>query len=126
MIDQDLCTIHRAPPGRTGQPKGVTLTHQNVVSTAASVVRYLEERARRRGRACVLPMAFSYGLYQLFAMAQVGYTLLIEKSFAYPVDVLRRMQQHRVTGFAGVPGIFATMLQVVPSCGIDLGCVCAT
>jgi long-chain acyl-CoA synthetase len=118
VIDQDLCMILYTS-GTTGQPKGVMLTHQNVVSTAASIARYLEN-VPEDVVCCVLPMAFSYGLYQLFAMAQVGYTLAIEKSFAYPVDVLRRMQQHRVTGFAAVPGIFATMLQVVPSCGIDL------
>jgi long-chain acyl-CoA synthetase len=117
-IDQDLCMILYTS-GTTGQPKGVMLTHQNVVSTTRSIVDYLANTPDDV-ICCVLPMSFSYGLYQVFAMALAGYTLLIEKSFAYPVDVLKRLQQYRVTGFPGVPGIFASMTQVVPSCGIDL------
>ncbi|MGB2985694.1 MAG: AMP-binding protein, partial [Phycisphaerae bacterium] len=118
LIDLDLCMIVYTS-GTTGHPKGVMLTHQNVVSTARSISTYLENTADDVV-CCVLPLTFSYGLYQMFVMALVGYTLLVESSFAYPVDVLRRMEKHRVTGFPGVPGMFATMLQVVPSCNLDL------
>ncbi len=119
LIDQDLCMIIYTS-GTTGTPKGVMLTHQNVVTTARSIGSYLENTPG--DVVCsVLPLGFSYGLYQMFVMALVGYTLLLEQSFAYPMDVLRRMAKHRVTGFPGVPGMFATLLQVVPTCDLDLG-----
>jgi amino acid adenylation domain-containing protein len=118
LIDQDLCMILYTS-GTTGTPKGVMLTHLNVISATRSIAMYLENTEEDR-ICCVLPLTFSYGLYQMYCMALVGYTLILEKSFAYPVDVLRRMEKHRVTGFPGVPGMFATILQVVPRAGIDL------
>ncbi len=119
QVDLDLCMILYTS-GTTGKPKGVMLTHQNVISAARSIARYLENTPQDV-ICCVLPLTFSYGLYQMFVMALVGYTLMVEKSFAYPVDVLRRMEEHRATGLPGVPGMFATVLQVVPNCKLDLG-----
>ena len=118
VIDQDLCTIIYTS-GTTGRSKGVMLTHQNVVSTARSIAQYLDN-VPEDIVCCVLPLAFSYGLYQVFVLALVGHTLLLESSFAYPVDVLRRMERHKVTGFAGVPGIYATILQVSRSADLRL------
>jgi amino acid adenylation domain-containing protein len=118
MIDLDLCMVLYTS-GTTGAPKGVMLTHRNVVSAADSIATYLENTSDDVV-CCVLPLTFSYGLYQMFVMGLVGCTLQLEGSFAYPVDVLRRMEKYRATGFPGVPGMFATMLQVVPSCGVNL------
>ena len=69
---------------------------------------------------CVLPLAFSYGLFQVLAGAHVGYAMLVEQSFAYPSDVLRRMADHAVTGFPGVPAMYATMLQHASLDHLDL------
>jgi acyl-CoA synthetase (AMP-forming)/AMP-acid ligase II len=60
----------------------------------------------------VLPLSFDYGLYQLLMVFKFGGTLVLERSFAYPAAVLQRMQQERVTGFPGVPTIFAILLQM--------------
>ena len=57
----------------------------------------------------VLPMSFDYGLYQALMAARVGATLVLEKSFAYPFDILRRVSEEGVTGFPGVPTMFATL-----------------
>lgn len=118
LIDQDLCMILYTS-GTTGTPKGVMLTHLNIISASRSIAQYLEN-TEEDIVCCVLPLTFSYGLYQMYCMALAGYTLVLEKSFAYPVDVLRRMEELHVTGFPGVPGMFATILQVVPSANIDL------
>jgi len=62
----------------------------------------------------VLPLSFSYGLYQLMAAVRSGATLVLEDSFTFPAAVLRRMSAERVTGFAGVPTLYAILL------GMDL------
>jgi acyl-coenzyme A synthetase/AMP-(fatty) acid ligase len=62
----------------------------------------------------VLPLAFSYGLYQMMAAVFTGGTLVLEESFAFPAAIMQRLAQERVTGFAGVPTIYSIIL------GMDL------
>jgi long-chain acyl-CoA synthetase len=67
----------------------------------------------------VLPLSFSYGLYQLLMTFKVGGTLVLERSFTYPAAVLKRIEQERVTGLPGVPMIFAMLLKM-DLAGFDL------
>jgi long-chain acyl-CoA synthetase len=117
-IDDDRAALIYTS-GSTGRPKGVMLTHRNVVHSAWSIATYLEQ-GPDDVVACVLPLAFGYGLFQVLVGARIGYTTLLEPSFAYPRDVLRRLADHGVTVLAGVPTIFATILQLAPLDGIDL------
>ena len=69
--------------GSTGFPKGVMMTHQNVVAAATSITTYLENTDDDI-ILNVLPISFDYGLYQILMAAKVGATLVLEKSFAFP------------------------------------------
>ncbi len=112
-IDLDLaCLIYTS--GTTGEPKGVMCDHSSVVFVTRSVVTYLMN-TEVDIVFNVLPLSFSYGLYQLMATFCTGGTLVLEESFAFPVAVLQKMAQERVTGFAGVPTIYSIIL------GLDLG-----
>jgi amino acid adenylation domain-containing protein len=117
-IDADLAAIVYTS-GSTGGPKGVMLTHRNVHHNAWSIAESLGLR-RDDVVGCVLSLSFTYGLFQVIAGAQVGCTVLLERSFAYPFEVLRRFADHRATVLPGVPTIFATILQMAPLEGIDL------
>jgi amino acid adenylation domain-containing protein len=109
-IDIDLaCLIYTS--GSTGEPKGVMCTHANVVFAASSIAQYLQNTPDDIV-IDVLPLSFDYGLYQLIMVFQFGGTLVLERSFAYPAAVLRRIEQERVTGFPGVPTLFAILLQM--------------
>ena len=55
----------------------------------------------------MLPLSFDYGLYQLLMVFKFGGTLVLEKGFNYPAAILKRMEKEQVTGFPGVPTIFA-------------------
>jgi long-chain acyl-CoA synthetase len=111
-IDLDLaCLIYTS--GTTGEPKGVMCDHARVVFATRSIAAYLKNTSDDVVLN-VLPMASSYGLYQLMAMFCVGGTLVLEESFAFPAAVLATMARERVTGFAGVPTIYSLML------GMDL------
>ena len=109
-IDVDLaCLIYTS--GSTGEPKGVMATHANMVFAASSIIRYLEN-APEDIVINVLPLSFDYGLYQLLMVFRFGGTLVLERSFAYPAAVLRKIETERATGLPGVPTLFAMLLQM--------------
>lgn len=121
VIDADLGALVYTS-GSTGQPKGVMLTHRNLVHNAWSISSYLGLR-EDDVIACLLPLAFDYGLFQVLMAARVGAAVVLEASFAYPRDVLERVARHRVTVLPGVPTIWATLLPMAPFDGCDLSAV---
>jgi amino acid adenylation domain-containing protein len=120
-IDHDLAALIYTS-GSTGRPKGVMLTHRNLTHSAWSIGSYLGNRSDDVV-AAVLPLSFGYGLFQVLVGARVGYTTVVERSFAYPLDVLRRLSARGVTVLAGVPTMFATILHLDSLDGIDLSSV---
>lgn len=109
-IDLDLASIIYTS-GSTGIPKGVMLSHLNMVSAAHSITTYLEN-TEKDIIINVLPMSFDYGLYQILMGFMIGGTVILEKSFTYPYQVINTMVEERVTGFPGVPTIFALLLRI--------------
>ena len=107
-IDLDLAAIIYTS-GSTGEPRGVMLTHRNLVANARSIVEYLQLTSSDRVM-CVLPFHYVYGLSLLHTHVCVGGSVVIDNRFAFPNVVLAAMRQHRVTGFAGVPSTFALLL----------------
>ena len=59
----------------------------------------------------VLPLAFDYGLYQMIMSCRVGARVVLERSFAFPAAVLAQVVKEGVTGFPGVPTIFAVLAE---------------
>ena len=108
-IDLDLAAIIYTS-GSTGDPRGVMLTHRNFVANARSIVQYLLLTAADRVM-CVLPFYYVYGLSLLHTHLAVGGSLVIDNRFTFPNVVLKAMQDHAVTGFAGVPSTFALLLR---------------
>lgn len=95
--------------GTTGRPKGVMLSHGNLSANAHGIAEYLGITADDRVL-CVLPFHFSYGCSVLNSNLISGAHLLLEDNFAFPQVTMRRMQDERITGFAGVPSTFALLL----------------
>jgi amino acid adenylation domain-containing protein len=117
-IESDLAAIVYTS-GSTGDPKGVMLTHRNMMAACASVASYLE-LAEDEVILNVLPMAFSYGLYQMITAFYAGARLVLERSFAFPTQVLEVLVSERATGFPGVPTVFSALAEMKSLGNYDL------
>jgi len=86
-IDIELAAIIYTS-GSTGVPKRVMLPHRNMLAATASISEYLGIRSDDVSL-CVLPLAFDYGLYQMIMSIAAGARLVLERSFAFPAEILR-------------------------------------
>ena len=93
--------------GSTGLPKGVMLSHANLISGTRIVAGYLNLTGRDVILS-VLPFSFDYGLNQLLTALHVGATLVIQRSM-FPNDISQTLLRERVTGVAGVPTLWAQL-----------------
>lgn len=91
--------------GSTGSPKLVRLSHDNLLSNAASIVAYLGLRPDDRA-ATTLPMQYCYGLSVINSHLFAGASLfLTERSVVEPA-FWREFDEAGATSFAGVPFTF--------------------
>jgi long-chain acyl-CoA synthetase len=109
VIDVDLAALIYTS-GSTGQPKGVMHTHASLVSAFTSITTYLENTPDDVILS-VLPLAFVYGLGQVFTAFRVGATVVLENSMMYPAEVLQHAVDEGATGIPFVPTIAALLLQ---------------
>jgi long-chain acyl-CoA synthetase len=108
-IESDLASIVYTS-GVTSSPKGVMLSHLNLVSNTKSIVQYLGLGADDR-MMVVLPFYYIYGRSLLYSHFLSAGSLVLDNSFAFPAKVLNTMQELEVTAFAGVPSTFSILLR---------------
>ncbi len=108
--------------GSTGDPKGVTLTHRNMVSAANSITKYIGN-VTSDIVLCVLPLSFDYGLYQVLMSTLFSGTVVLEKKFGYPFQLIKLIKEKKITGLPCVPTMMAIFLQLDKLDSMDLSCV---
>jgi acyl-CoA ligase (AMP-forming) (exosortase A-associated) len=109
---EDLATILYTS-GSTGRPKGVMLSHNNLLAGSRIVCKYLGIDSKDRILS-VLPFSFDYGLNQVITAVEKGATTVL-LTFRFGNEIVRALEQHAVTGLAGVPTIWAVLTQGTPS-----------
>ena len=103
VIETDVAAIFYTS-GSTGQPKGVVLSHRNMVAGATSVASYLHNQPDDTLLA-VLPLSFDAGFSQLTTAFLTGARVVL-LNHLLPRDVLSAMAKERVTGLTAVPALF--------------------
>jgi acyl-CoA ligase (AMP-forming) (exosortase A-associated) len=111
-IGEDLAAILYTS-GSTGLPKGVMLSHRNLLAGTRIVRTYLHITGEDRILS-ILPFSFDYGLNQLLtAVEQRAVTVLF--SFRLGDEIVRALHDYAITGLAGVPTIWAILTKAAPS-----------
>lgn len=108
-IDLDLAAILYTS-GSTGHPKGVVLSHRNLLCGAQSVSEYLENDPEDK-LLVVLPLSFDYGFSQLTTAFLVGATVVL-MNYLLAQDVPTLVQQEKITGIAAVPSLWTQLMRV--------------
>lgn len=112
-LDANLLSSIIFTSGSTGMPKGVMLTHKNIVSNTHSICNYLE-LTKNDIQMVVLPFFYVMGKSLLNTHFAVGGTIVINNKFAFPAAVISQMIDLKVTGFSGVPSTYAYLLHRSP------------
>jgi len=103
--------------GTTGDPKGVMLTHRNLLFIArlSSALRKLQPRDRVYG---VLPISHVYGLASVsLGTLFGGASLVLEPRFS-AAGMLAALTEGGVTMLQGVPSMYAKLVDLVEAGGV--------
>ncbi|WFG46848.1 acyl-CoA ligase (AMP-forming), exosortase A system-associated [Pseudonocardia alni] len=107
-VESDMAAILYTS-GSTGLPKGVVLSHRNLVVGADSVGRYLAVSPSDRILAA-LPLSFDAGLSQLTSSFLVGAHVVLV-NYLLSSDIVRLCAEHRITGLTGVPPLWIQLAE---------------
>lgn len=95
--------------GSTGEPKGVMLSHRNLISNALAIQESLSITADERALA-VLPFCHAFGNSVLQSHLLAGAALVLDGTPAFPETLLDAIREHSATSLAGVPELFHSLL----------------
>lgn len=90
--------------GSTGQPKGVVLSHRNMVAGAKSVAGYLGNHPGDSLLAA-LPLSFDAGFSQLSTAFHAGARVVL-LNYLMPRDIVKALERERITGLTAVPPLW--------------------
>ncbi len=95
--------------GSSGRPKGVCLSHRNLATVAASVVKHMPI-SKDDSYLMVVPLHYIHGIMQLLVHALAAATVYCQASFVFPRQVVKELARTGVTGFSGVPFHFNALV----------------
>ncbi len=110
IIDVDLAALIYTS-GSSGDPKGVMCAHYNMIAAVQSINEYIQNRADDI-ILNLLPLSFDYGLYQVFLSFHAGATLVLERTLSYPYEIVKLLEDNKITGFPIVPTIAAIIARM--------------
>jgi long-chain acyl-CoA synthetase len=97
--------------GTTGKPKGVVLTHRNILAAARNINQFIGNSAEDR-EALALPPSHSFGLGRVRCQILAGGTLILTSGFQFPKQLFEAMRSWKATGFSFVPAAWAVLTRL--------------
>ncbi|HEX2920162.1 MAG TPA: AMP-binding protein [Bacteroidales bacterium] len=107
----DNCAEIIFTSGSTGMPKGVMISHRNIISNTSSILEYLELTSSDR-ILVVLPLYYCYGLSLIHTHLRAGGSIVFNNSFIFLGTVISNLIKYNCTGFAGVPSHFQILMRM--------------
>ena len=98
--------------GSSGNPKGVLLTHSNVMSSLRAISTFLEIDEQDK-IVCVPPMFLDYGLYQVLFAIFTGCKLVLASSLTNPLKILALIKETQPTILPVVPALASGLAKVL-------------
>ncbi|MCB1327272.1 MAG: long-chain-fatty-acid--CoA ligase [Leptospiraceae bacterium] len=113
--------------GTTGHPKGVVLTHANVMYNSYVAPRYIDLQ-KEDVSLCIMPLFHvNAQIASMMATMQAGATVVLEEMFK-PRIFIRTLKKYRCTTFSGVPTIYNYLNEMKEAEGESLdfmkACIC--
>ncbi len=119
---QEEVAVIQYTGGTTGTPKGAMLTHANVTSACDQILEAKRTMFSESGDRIlvVLPLFHIYGLSAVMVLGmRIGAELVLHARFD-PEAVVKDIAAKRITGFPGVPTMFAAILALPGLASHDL------
>jgi long-chain acyl-CoA synthetase len=108
-VDRDDVAAVLYTSATTGRPKGVMLTHANVLSNAYATVHHLRMTEADRGL-CALPLFHCFGQnFIMNALVAAGGTLVLHERFVVD-EFLAAIARHRISLLYAVPTMYIVIL----------------
>jgi len=124
-VNPDDCAVLLYTGGTTGVPKGVMLTHKNLVSNCVQGIKWLyEAEYANEVVMAALPVFHSFGHtccmnFSVYAAC----TLILIPDPRNTKDILRNVENHKATMVPGVPAMYVNMLNYPRMKDYDLSSV---
>ncbi|AEI14432.1 Long-chain-fatty-acid--CoA ligase [Flexistipes sinusarabici DSM 4947] len=105
--------------GTTGFPKGVMLTHHNLLNNAYAIGQCM--RFSDKDRLCIpVPFFHCFGLVLSILVCQTHGAAMIPVESFNPLEVLKSVEREKCTALHGVPTMFISELQLLEKENFDL------
>ncbi len=109
-FNRESCAEIIFTSGSTGIPKGVMISHKNLIANTESIITYLKLNKNDR-MLVVLPFYYCYGLSLLHTHLRVGGSIVFNNSFIFLGSIIKNLLEYKCSGFAGVPSHFQILLR---------------
>ena len=107
--ENDLAAL-MATSGSTGIPRFVMVSHRNLSANTGAIIRS-QNLANDERAMLILPLSYCYGASVLHTHLYQGGGVVFDRRFMFPDKVLRAIDEHRCTTFAGVPTVYNILLR---------------